>query len=574
MKSPDELLKHAKDKEKRTHKLARDIFEAASDFVDMIGDGGMASPDSIEEIQTKLKELGKAIMPHSPGVSHNHSSPLDGMLSIAGDVESTAGRKKKKLRKKKPNYDFALIGVDLSSMIVEISTEISKHLQEDLNAGTSSLSVDLEMATQSALQGCLLIKALRHLLSFEEQTQKVDPPPSIDTVHENSEPPSPRSKGGSIDKIVLSMTQGDLFGVVGAENSSAEEAGSVAEKSALPFEALLNVCTRAAEHIRNLPVVEEPGEDGAVVDREEKMLNDTMSVSRYFVEDYISMIALVCTSESGTHYVVNSDSGIGLYSRIIQYLLELKPDKKDMMVKLHVVCLCTILSIGHKSSPCLAVFIRKGGIPWLASTLDRLFGLNEEVAKSLPGHEDYVDLCMGLLHLIVREQSCRQLLFQDSDLMASLTSISRQLVNVITAQTSKLKDGKKANRSSATPPEGVLYYFLENETLRSTLRAGSEVASLKVLVADMSQDETLAVRLETVKSIIKNIDSTEFDRSVVGASVSDLVYSVGVRNLVGDMLGSLEDSDEVLKYRDENPSYSTNNHILEKYKQSVVFSPN
>ena len=564
-------LNHIKDQQKQTTKLAKKIYESASDFVDMIAEsGGAVDSDILDEFQRKLNEMGKALFPTSPGGT-NLVSAADSMASIES-VDTTGTKKKKKHRKKhKPRYDYKLIGVDLSSMMTELCAELAKHLQEGRIGGTSSMSVDLEMATQSAFQGCLLIKALRHVISSE---QKHDASPSSkEAIPENGspvDPPSPRSKGGCVDKVVLSMTQGDLLGVTSSNGQEAGEDGVVVETTALPFDSLLGVYKKSVEYFRNIPVVEDP-EDGQSVSREDQMLTDTLRVSRYFIEDYISLIAHVCTSESGVQYLADNTPGSKLYSSVIELLLELRPDKEDMMVKLHVVCLCTMITIGNKISSCLLTFIEKGGIPWLFSTLDRLTSLNAEVASNLPDHENYSDLCMGLLHLIVREKSCRAQLFESADMITSATSLAFLLIGQIMVHTEKLKTGKRNTRSSETPPEDILFCLLEEKEIRNAIRESSELNSLKELVKVIEEEKNCTEKISSIKAVLKTIDSAQ--NIDVEPSVSDLVYSTGVRNLVSDMLGSLQDSDDVLKYREENQAYSTNIIVLEKYKQDLTFSP-
>lgn len=560
-KSPNTLLQRARDKEKRTAKLAKALFESASEFVDMIAEDGSATKNSVDEIQRKLTEFGKLLLPHSPEDSHTHL-PENSVSSVFSEIDTTGQKKKKKTKKKKSHYDFSLIGVDLSSMIVELSTELQKHLHESSQGGTASLSIDLEMATQSALQGCLLMKALRQIASAEDSAKDL----STATIPEVQEAPSPRSKGGIVDKMVYNMTQGDLFGVA----KSGDADNGLVTNTSLPFEALLKAYTAATAYISTLPVVEEPDEEVLAVSREDKMLIDTLKVSRFFVEDYISLVAVICTSASGVLYVTDNSNGIGLYSNIIQFLLDLKPKKEDMMVKLHVVCLCTMISIGHKVPACLEVFIQKGGIQWLAATMDGLFSLDSEVAQNLPEHEDYVDLCMGLLHLIVRNSQCRKLLFITPDDLASTVTIACQLVNCIAADASKALNGHKVNRSSATPPADILIYLVDSNELRSAVRSSSEVASLRDLFTAYENNEHTAAKLVAVKSVLNIIDATDPNHNTVVSSVSDLVYSVGVRNLVFDMLDGLKESTEVANYRDENPSYETTNLILEKYKLNSV----
>lgn len=564
LKTPDVAVQKLKEKERRTAKIAKALLDAAADFVDSIGEDCTTNKASIDEMQEQIKEFGKALLPHSPGGLIARSSEEESLVSIFTEVDTIGIKKKRKVKKKKPNYDFNLIGVDLSSMINELSAELKKHLQEGVAAGTSSLSVDLEMATQSALQGCLLIKALRNMVSTEATKSDLSPTGDGMPENEQQDAPSPRSKGGAVDRVVSCMTQGDLLGVT----STAEtDDGDVVNQTALPFESLLSAYSAACCYIRDLPVVEEPGQEKAVISREDQMLIDTLTVSRYFVEDYISLVAMVCTSVSGVTYITSNSPGVELYSKIIQFLLDLKPSKSDMMVKLHVVCLCSIITIGRKVPECLEHFVHKGGIPWLAATLGGLFGLDDEVAKSLPEHENYVDLCMGLLHLVVRAPSCRQLLFASPEILASTESIAALLLVSILLQTNKAIEGKKASRPSSTPPQDILFYLLENHGLKSALQGSAEVAKLKILASEIEGNESMAAKLGTIKSLLKTIDSLENSASSVEASVSDLVYSVGVNNLVYDMLVVLKESDEVLRYREENQSYSTNDHILEKYKQ-------
>jgi hypothetical protein len=594
-KSPDQprQLEQLKERERHTAKVARQLFEAASDFVDLITEDGRSEAEAVSDIQGKLKELGKALLPHSP--SHSPGQSLAQLDSMASEysVDTLGGKKKKRHRRKaRPHYDYTLIGADLSSMTAELTAEISKHLQSGVSCETQSLSVDMDMATQSALQGCLLIKALRHLINAEEHK-----PPNLEhtaaSVHETipengfptESPPSPRSKGGSVDKIIVAMAQGDLLGVTaraeeggGGEGEGAEGAeGAIAAggPTALPFEVLLDAFMQAAQHIREIPLVEEPGEAAAGPGREDKMLMDTLAVSRYFVEDYISLVAHVCTSVSGVQYLADSNTGTNLYAKIIKFLLQLKPVQEDMMVKLHVVCLCTMITIGHRDRHCLETFVRAGGPGWMAATLDGLLRLGEEEARTLPGHEDYLDLCMGLLHQVLREAACRRLLFEAPDSRAAASAIAFLLVNLIATQTGKLRDEAKAVRASTTPPAEILFYLLENTDTRNAVRYSAEVTTLKELVAEIEQDEGMEAKLVSVRSVLRNIDAGDVSTDA-SSSVSDLVYSVGVRNLVSDMLCTLPESEEVLKYREENASYSTNNYILEKYKLSqnqVGFSP-
>lgn len=419
-------------------------------------------------------------------------------------------------------------------MMVEIQTELVA-CSSGASGTQGRSSIDTEIASQSSMQGCLLLKALRNIIldGDEVGSPQSDVSTSIDM-------PTPRSSGGVLDTIVAHMVLADIFRIAGDATVS-------------PLDALLYSYSSAVQ----------AAEAGALSEADAKQLAAAIQCGRQFIEDYIAFLSAVIATHSGHSYVTGSAVGKSTVRSVMDLLVRLNPTEEDMMVKLHVVCLsCIIIAAAH-SSEFLSMFINCGGASWLCTTLEGL--LENEDMKNMSSSQSYLDLCVGLLHTIVQHQEYRQQLCDTE----AATSIAFLLVNAMTAAASHIEGGKRRElRPSEVPAEDVLVYMLESPGIRKALRDSSEVSRLSAKLSAIEQRPDGHSECEAMKAIVRilNSDNGSPLSRAPNTSVSDLLYASGVKTLLLKILKSLTETSEVEQYSQNNFIYSTDSHVLEKYK--------
>jgi hypothetical protein len=540
--------KHSEE-DKKWMKIARSFVDATANFLDKVEEDTAPSRADIEAMQAKIAEFGRLVRPVSPSeVSshHHHQQQQDTealevdspRLSVHSESLQLNRKKKKGGAKKKPKHslDYSMIGVDLASMMVEIQTELVS-CSSGASGAQGRSSIDTEIASQSSIQGCLLLKALRTIILDGDEVGS----PQSD-VSTSVEMPTPRSSGGVLDTIVAHMVHADIFRIAGDDVAVS------------PLEALLFAYSSATQAAEN---------SAALTAADSQLLAAAIQSGRQLIEDYIAFLSAVIATHSGHIYVTGSAVGKAAIRSVMDLLVRLRPTETDMMVKLHVVCLSCVLIAATHSSEFRLMFISCDGASWLATTLEGL--LENEDLKSISSSQSYLDLCVGVLHTIVQDPECRQKLAE----LEAAVSIAFLLVNAMTTAATHIEDGKRRElRPSEVPPEDVLVYMLESPSVRKALKDSSEVSRLCLKLGAIEQRSEGLPECEAMKAIVRllNSDSGSSLARAPNTSVSDLIYAGGVKALLLKMLKSLTENSEVENYSQNNLTYSTDSHVLEKYK--------
>ena len=530
------------------------MVDTTADFLDKFEEDGRVNKDDLEVMQKKIIEFGMLVHPVSGSSSraserqtaHTRASQDSAQSSVQSEfIQLQLGKKKKKVRKKqKITFDYNMIGLDLTSMMVEIQTELVARSSAD--SGSQSNSIESELAAQSSIQGCLLLKALRSVILISEEEQSS--PIVLDSLigSDVSFSASPQSYG---DKIVSAMASGDILSITSV-------VGSVAP--AIPLITSYLSAVKTATFV---------AEDASLP--ETTTLLTAIKNSRQFIEEYISLVATMCTTTAGLLYLMQSESGQEIITAIATLLLQLQPTKTDVMVKLHLVCISTIMQVSNNYASVRLVFVNKGGVQWLASTLEGLY--NDATVKLMPSAPDYLDLCVGLLSILLQDSDCRNYLL-GSEYESELLSISLVLITALTSSVSALKEGRNRElRATEINPEDILPHLLDNANILKAIKESSEFNTLKSFIESDELSNNVGT-LDSIKRLVTRIDlSMESDfkaKSLENYTILGELYLNGIKNLVAQMLKTLSQNPEVEEYSKNNLVYSTDRHVLEKYKQS------